>query len=397
MRTHCVLGALLVFLGLCSAGCGGKGDGVGKDAKAEAETESEEKGKKTEELVPVEVVAIARGEIEAVIQASTNLDAEARVQVFARTTNLATELLVEEGDQVDRGRVLLRLEDDTQKIQVAKARARFEKATKEFNREKDLVEKELITVQEYNEAAYELQQAQLLMDEAQQELSYTRITAPIAGTITHRMVKQGDQVNLNQHLFDIVDFDSLVARVYLPEKNLSRLAIGQRARLTSQALGNRTFAGTVDRIAPVVDAKTGTVKVTVKVDEIGLLRPGMFVEVALVLETHHDALLIPKRAIVYDSDQVFVFRLLAGNEVERLLLVPVLTDKDFVEPEPGFQEGDRIVIAGQTGLKNGAKVRVLGENAEPVTPGDGATDAEESENSPDQGNVQATAAEVSSQ
>ncbi len=104
------------------------------------------------------------------------------------------------------------------------------------------------------------------------------------------MVNVGDHVTLNQPLFRIVDFDSIVARIYVPEKELPALATGLDARLTAEAIGGVSFVGSVDRISPVVDPGTGTVKVTVATPRQEGLRPGMYVEVELVTAVHEDAL-----------------------------------------------------------------------------------------------------------
>ena len=90
--------------------------------------ESEKENDKKDERVPVEVAFIGRGAIEAVIRASTNLEADARVEVFSRSTNLVAELLVEEGDAIAENQLLLRLENQTQKIQLNKAEVRLDKA-----------------------------------------------------------------------------------------------------------------------------------------------------------------------------------------------------------------------------------------------------------------------------
>ncbi len=346
---------LLALLAISAVGC----------KFGEKKEESKKKEEKKEEAVPVEVIQVGRGDIEAVIDATANLEAEAEVKVYARTSNPVVELLVEEGSRVEKDQLLLRLLNDTQTIQVEKAQARLEKAKKDYTRQEDLFKKELITQQAFNDVSYELKQAELQLREAQQELDYTHITAPIAGTVTLRNVKLGDQVNINQHLFNIVDFNSLVARVYLPEKNLVNLAVGQPARISVQAMGDRMFSGSILRIAPTVDPGTGTVKVTVKVDEIGPLRPGMYVDVSLVLATHENTTLIPKRALVYDNDQIFVFRTGTGDNgqtrAERLLVEPVLMDKLNVEPGPILNEGDQIIIAGQTGLKDKALIQILSD------------------------------------
>jgi membrane fusion protein (multidrug efflux system) len=140
------------------------------------------------------------------------------------------------------------------------------------------------------------------------------------------------------------------------------------------------FTGSIDRISPVVDPATGTVKVTVATPRQEGLRPGMYVEVELVTAVHDAALLVPKRALVYDNDQVFVFRLKddEGRRVERLRVTPLLENADFVEPSDGLEPGDEVVVAGQSGLKDDGLVRLPGDpeptDDEDETQADGTAD-----------------------
>ncbi len=337
--------AAVVSLGL--AGCQ-KGPAAGKDPAKD----------KKDQAVPVEVAAISRGDIEATIKSSTHLEAEEEVKVFARTANRVTELLVEEGDVVNKDQVLLRLENDIQKTAYGKGQVKLDKARQEFERQKALYGQKLISEQAYNDAQFELKQLQLALEDAQRDVEYTEVRAPITGTISRRLVKLGDLVNLNQHLFDIVDFKSIVARMHVPEKDLSPVRLELPARVTATALGNQEFKGYVKRIAPVVDAKTGLVKVTIGFRDIGQLRPGMYVEIELVTDKRSDAILISKRALVHDEELKYVFRLLPERKVERVVVEEKIADKLNVEPVSGFKEGDQIVVAGQTGLKDGAKVRL---------------------------------------
>lgn len=316
------------------------------------------KSETKDETLPVEVTNVTRGLIEATIRNSTHLEAEEEVKVFARTANRVTELLVEEGDEVEKGQVLLRLDNDIQKTAYGKAQSSWEKARREFERSQALFDEKLISEQTFRDAQYELKQRELAFDDAKRELEYTEVRAPIAGTISQRLVKYGDLVNLNQQLFDIVDFRSIVARIYVPEQNLPDLRLDQPARVTATAFGDREFVGYVKRTAPVVEARSGTVKVTVGFKDVGQLRPGMYVDVELITARHPDALLITKRALLYDGELSYVFRLLPDRKVERVMLEPRIADKFNVEPASGFKEGDQIVVAGQTGLKDGAKVRL---------------------------------------
>ena len=339
--------AVMAAASLCLFGCN-KGPTGGKDAKKEA----------TDDALPVEVVTLSRGGIEATIRNSTPLEAEEEVKVFARTANRVTELLVEEGDVVKKDQILLRLDNDIQKTAYTKAEASLAKGREEFEREKALFEQKLVSEQVFNSTKHELRQLELAVEDAKRGLEYTEVRAPIAGTISQRLVKYGDLVNLNQHLFDIVDFNSMVARIWLPEKNLPELRLEQPARVTATALGAQQFEGYVKRIAPTIESKTGLVKVTMGFKDVGQLRPGMYVDVELITAKRADALLITKRALLYDSELSYVFRLLPERKVERVVVEPKITDKFNIEPASGFKEGDQIVVAGQTGLKDGAKVRL---------------------------------------
>jgi membrane fusion protein (multidrug efflux system) len=314
-----------------------------------------------EEAVPVEVAALGRGHIEAVQRFSSNLEAERDVQVFAEAPRRVTELLVEEGTPVRRGQLLVRLQDEEQRSAVARAESQLEQSRRDFERHRELFEQELVTEKLYRDADYAVERDELALADARRELGYTEVRAPIAGTVTERMVNLGDHVTVNQPLFRIVDFDSIVARIYVPEHGLVALEKGQPARLSSEALGGLQFKGQIDRISPVVDPETGTLKVTVATPRQEGLRPGMFVEVELVTAVRDDALLIPKSALVYDNDRIFVFRLGDERRVKRLPLQPALEDARFVLPTNGFEEGDQLVIAGQSGLKDGGLVRLPGD------------------------------------
>jgi membrane fusion protein (multidrug efflux system) len=335
-------------------------DDKGKDGD-DSKKKGDDKDAKREEAVPVEVAELGRGPIESVLRFSTNLEAESQVQVFSQAKRLVTELLVEEGDRVSEGQVLLRLQDDEQRSMVSKAENELAKAQREYKRQERLHEQELISEQEWNDATYNLEQLRISLDDARRELGYTEVKAPISGTVTARRINLGDQVQIGQHLFDLVDFDSLVALVYVPEKHLSEMRQGLEARVSAQVAGGADHVGRIKRIAPVVDPKTGTVKVTVDVSGQAGLRPGMYVDVELVTATRADALLVPKRAVVYDNDQMFVYRLNGEkSRVERVFIEPRLADKHNLEPSAGLAPGDQVVVAGQAGLKDGALVSLPG-------------------------------------
>ncbi len=351
---------LCLSLLLCLAGNGCRPPG----AKPKEESK-EENPKKKGEAVPVEVSPLETGQIEAVIQSSNYLEAEDTVKVMARTSNFVKELLVEEGDKVEKDQVVIRLVDTEQQLTLLKAKSQTEKAREDFRRQEGLFTQELISEKEYSEARYNLEQLEIAAKEAQRQVDYTVVKAPISGTVTSRLVNIGDQVNNNQHLLDLVDFDSIVVRVYIPEKHIPRLSVGQKARVFSSAIPGRRFEARIIRIAPVVEAKTGTIKVTLGFTDPGSLRPGMYVDAELITQVLEDVVLIPKVALVYDNDRTYVFRLKEDLTVEKVEVVSVIEDREHVHPKEGFAKGEQIVTTGQNGLKDGSSVRLPGAPEEP--------------------------------
>ncbi len=314
-----------------------------------------------DDAVPVAALPLFRGRIESVLRFSTNLEAENRVDVLAEAERHVTDLLVEEGDTVRAGQTLLLLEDEAQRTALKRVESQLARSRLEYERQKRLFEQDLISEQAYNQARYDMEQLELALEDAERELGYATVQAPISGVITERLVNIGDHVETHAKLFEIVDFDSIVARVFVPERQLTGLFVGQPARVLAQSLDGSRQAS-VQRISPVVDPRSGTVKVTLDIPGNQDLLPGMYVEVDLVAAVEEDALLAPKRALVYDQEQVFVFRVVEGAEgprAERLLVSILIESEDVVQLAGDLADGERLIVAGQAGLKDGAKVRLL--------------------------------------
>jgi len=370
-----VIGSFLVGCAGANGATEAEGDSVEATPANNEQTDTEkkdEKGKKKkgkdddedkEEAVPVEISELALGPIEAVLAFSANLEAENQVSVVAEAQRQVTELLTEEGKRVRRGQVLMRLQNEAQHSALAKVKSQVAKAEREFARQERLYKQDLISEETYNNANYELEQLRISQADAERELGYTEVRAPISGTVTSRMINLGDQVQIGQALFEIIDFNSIVARIYVPEKHLAELRTGLPANVSAQAAAGLDYACNVKRIAPIVDPKSGTVKVTVAVGAQPGLRPGMYVDVNLITATHNEAVLVPKRAVVYDNDQMFVYRMKGEDRVERIFIESLLADKHSVEPVSGLEAGDRVVVAGQAGLKEGALVKLPSEAA----------------------------------
>ena len=348
---------------LALAGCDqAKWGKPGEDAGAMQEPE--------ERPTPVLIVAVERGTIQGQIRAASTIEAELQVTVHAESLGRITSLSLEEGDKVEAGQVLARIRREAQSLGVERAENTLEDAERELARIEALVRQGVASQAELDQARTKVNTASIDKRDRRRDLSNTTMIAPFSGVLTRRFVDEGAFVTNGAQVFEVTDFTTLVARVYVPERELDRIAVGQPANVVGKAAKNRQGIGEVRRIAPVVDATTGTVKVTIGLPPelaggtSGFL-PGMYAEVTLTTERHENVPLVPKPALVHDEEQTFVF-VADGDRAKRVLIEPGLSDDDFVEILGGIEVGARIIVAGQTGLKDGGLILEVDQKGQPV-------------------------------
>lgn len=365
-----MLSALSIAVLFSLVGCQGAG-AFGQPPEGEQQ-EAEERP------TPVLLATVERGTIQGQIRAASTIEAELQVTVHAESTGRVTSLSLEEGEQVEAGQTLARIRRDAQSLGVERAETNLADAERELARVEKLFAQGIASQAELDTAKTRVETALLDKRDRRRDLSNTVINAPFTGMLTRRFVSEGAFVTSGAQVFEITDFTSLVARVYVPEKELDRIAVGQPAEIVGKAAKNRQGTGEVRRIAPVVDATTGTVKVTIGLpSELaggsqGFL-PGMYAEVTLTTERHEDVPIVPKPALVHEDEQTFVF-IADGDRAKRVLIETGLADDDFVEVTSGLALGDRIIVAGQTGLKDGALILEVDAKGQPI--GEAATDGE---------------------
>ena len=324
------------------------------------ETQSKDTGDKdSTAAIPVETSVASRGTISAYYSTTATLEAEEEAQVVAKVRGTVKELNVEEGDYVETGQVLTRLEDEQLEIEAQRARSTMDRLHNEYQRNKELFEKNLVSAEQYENAKFEYEAQRSAYELAQLKVEYTAIRAPISGVISERMVKVGNMVNADQEVFRITDFDPLLAILHVPEHEMSKLRKDQTALIQADAISNRTFEGKVLRISPVVNPETGTFKVTVAIDDkTSQLKPGMFGRVRIVYDTHPNALMIPKNAVLSEdgSNSVYVIK---DNLAYRKEIQTGYVNGTNIEILDGIGEGETVVTIGQSSLQDSALVQVI--------------------------------------
>ena len=358
------------------------------------------KDKKEKEATPVEVAVAKRSEIAAFLSSTANLRAMRDVAVSIQTEGIVQKVLVEEGDFVKEGQVLctlddkhlqLRLELAIEKraqasLQMDKARTRQEKAVAQIGHAKaELVryekaskeglvsDKEVATYRyrleeldhDQKVASYETKELLHRTTELETEIAQTRleiarsqVKAPYDGFVTQRLVNVGQRVRAMDALFNVGSFTPLYADVFLSEKDAGSVRPDQQATIHLGSDETASVQGKVERIAPIVDGASGTIKVTVALSPGKGFRPGAFVRVGIQTDKKMDAILIPKRAVLEEDGLSYVF--VTGKDSATRTKVKLGYQREgMVEIVSGVNEGQSVVVAGQGALKEGTKIRIL--------------------------------------
>jgi membrane fusion protein (multidrug efflux system) len=176
-------------------------------------------------------------------------------------------------------------------------------------------------------------------------------------------VNIGQRLRPNDSLFNLGAFSPLFADVHLSEKDTRAVRTGQAATVRLGSDDSAAVQGRVERISPIVDQASGTVKVTVAMEPQPGFRPGAFVRVEIRTDTKADAIVIPKRALVEEDGQNYVF--IANKDTAKRTKVALGYQREgMVEIREGVAAGQSVVVAGQGALKEGGKIKVLSPRTE---------------------------------
>ncbi len=333
---------------------------VARNAQGDGDDKKKDKKKDEKPAAPVELSVLARGAISTFLQTTATLEARNSATLVAQKSGPIAAILVEEGQWVKQGDLLARLDDTEARVALERAQVNLELATREHDRGVKLVEGNLISEKEMDDFKLKLRTAEVELEQKRFEYSQTRLTAPFGGRIADRFVKLGETVTVGKECFRIVDFHPLRARLYFPERELARVRPGQPAVLRVDTHPGREFHAEVELVNPVVDETNGTFRVLLEVPNAGgELRPGTFARVQLKTGDFADALLMPKRGIVQEDGEDFVFKA-QGDSVVRIGVTVGAVEGETAQILEGLAPGDSVVTIGQGGLKPGAKIKPVG-------------------------------------
>ena len=331
------------------------------------------------QLAGIGSVAATRGPVDVMLRATGEVSAnqDRVVEVVPLVSGVVREARALLGSRVQEGDVMAIL--DSRELADAKsawvtARERTKLAAATFERTERLWKKRIVPEQDYLDTRGALAEARIQQRAAEHKLralgltaeelparadgavqSFTRfeLTAPMSGTVIAKNVTTGESVDSSKPVYRIADLSDvwIIASIY--EKDFSRMALGQRAKVESRAYPGRTFDGKVTWVSETVDERTRTLKVRIQVDNPNrLLRPGMFINAEIAVERRPDALTVPAEAVRRMAGETVVFVDRGEGRYEPRTVAAGKSFGDRVEILRGVAPGERVVSSGSFILKS---------------------------------------------
>ncbi len=293
-----------------------------------------------------------------------SLRARREVRIHTLEEGRISDLPFAEGDRIERGGIVARLDDTLLQGELAKARARRHQAEVDLERLAGLVERRLATPDEQARAQTTLEVARAEEALLKTRIGYTTIRAPFDGVISLRRAEPGDISQRHSHLPTLIDPDSLLFEAQLSELLIPSIGPGDRVAVRIDAIGGKVVAGQVERIHPTIDPRTrmGVVEIALAAPPVGA-RPGQLARVTLSATTR-ERLSVPFHALRRDSEgeHLYIYEPDSGK-VARRSIRSGLRIADQVAILEGVQPGELVVSKGFLGLNHGMKVEVVNQSA----------------------------------
>lgn len=311
-------------------------------------------------IPPPPVVAattVQRSEWQSYLSGVGSLVAVAGIDVNSEVAGKVKAIHFESGQPIQKGRLLVELDTSTDEAELKGLEAAYQLERVKFVRSQQLVARNFISKSDYDLNKATLDEAQAVVTAKKAAIEKKRIVAPFAGFVGIRKVNVGQYLAPGDAIVPLQQLQPIYADFTLPEQHLASLNVDQALTLTVQAFPGKTFEGRIAAINSGIDVATRSVKIRAILDNAKrLLRPGMFVDVQVILNETKSVLTLPDTAISYNpyGDSVFVIE--SGKQGLIVQLKQIVTGETRVgrvEIVKGLQGNEHVVSAGQVKLRNG--------------------------------------------
>jgi membrane fusion protein (multidrug efflux system) len=291
--------------------------------------------------------------------ANGTFSAKQEVMISSEVSGKITDVLVREGAYVSTGQVLAVIRGDKLNVTLSNATAVYENAKNEVERFESAYATGGVTKQQLDQVKLQLENAKNNLQNARITASDVNVKASFSGVVNKRSIEAGSYVSPGQQMFEIVNVSSLKQKVYVDEKNIASIKLGQQVKVETPVLPGKTWTGIVSFIAPKADGSLNfPVEIEIKNNPNNELKAGMYGTARFGSDQSNDVLVVPRNAFVgnISSNQVFVI------QDGKAILTQVVSGRnfgDYIEILSGISKGQKVVVSGQINLLDQTLVEVI--------------------------------------
>jgi membrane fusion protein, multidrug efflux system len=281
------------------------------------------------------------------------------VEIKAETEGIVQEINFNEGERVEKGHLLVKLDESKLAALLAEAEAGLKLSQANYERAKELFKGRLISQQEYDQAASTHAVNEASADLKRRQLRDARVFAPFAGMVGARQISPGQVITRATTLTWLVDLDTVKIEVHIPERYLRRIANGQALEFAVAAFPDEKFKGDVYFISPQIAEATRTALVKARIaNSDAKLRGGMFASLDLTLQIRDSAIVIPEPALMSNGDKFSVFVVDTNGIAQPRGIQVGLRLAGKAEVLEGLKAGDKVIVEGTQKVRPGAPVKL---------------------------------------
>ncbi len=282
-----------------------------------------------------------------------------RLQLMAKLNGTITEVVVDEGDRVNKDDILARIEDDDFRIAVDRAEAAYNLSKAEYNRQKAMYDKGVVPVATLDSAKTAMQKARADYEDAGLLLSRTTVTSPMDGIISRLDAKIGLQLSVGDPLAEILQIDRMKGVVGIPESDVNAVRRLENVELTVQALGDKIFKGKTHFLSPSPQTAARLYNLELAIqNDAGEVLDGMFVRADIIKERVDNALAVPFYSVISRNDEQYVFIEQEGVARKRKVTLGIM-EKWMVQIIAGLNPGDRLLVEGHRDVEDNQSINII--------------------------------------
>jgi membrane fusion protein, multidrug efflux system len=295
------------------------------------------------------------------LRVSGNVEPLRYETIASQMSGTIRQLHVEEGNRISQGQLVATLDVSEQRAELERATALRVRAQAEYDRTKELFDRNLVSRAEYDNARAELSVAESNEKLWQTRVDFGQIRAPKNAIITRRYIEIGDAVSANEAVYQITDMSTLVVRVGVSELDAVHLKNDDNVEIGIDAFPDTEFHGTIRRIFPSIEENSRLVTVEVLLDALSRtlsVRPGNLARLTFYVDRRENVIAVPSESLLASTRERSFVYVIEDEHLRQRDVVPGVQRRNWTEIREGLHPGDIIIATNPTNLAEGTRVKI---------------------------------------